>query len=227
MRILKIALAVLATAVAGFVGYWWFLTANLEQPTFTVIAEADDYELRRYDPFTVAETRVDGAFRNSGNVAFRRLAGYIFGRNTGSEEMAMTAPVITQGAPVGTTMEMTAPVISGPAEGGEGWTYQFVMERKFTLDTLPRPLDPAVQLREVPGRLMAARRFSGRWLEGHMREQEARLLDALRRDGVAVLGDVSLARYNDPFTPFFLRRNEVLVEVAAPNRVASTRSPAP
>ena len=116
-------------------------------------------------------------------------------------------------------MSMTVPVLSQRDDtraGDPGWTYQFVMERRYSLDTLPRPTDSRVELREVPARWVAARRFSGRWTGERIAGQEQALLEGLAADGIAPLGVPELARYNGPMTPWFMRRNEVLVEVAPP-----------
>ncbi len=184
----------------------------IEEPEYSVILAAGDYEVRRYEPYVIAEVDVTGSFRSAGNQAFRILAGYIFGKNRGAEEMAMTAPVQSTPPGAGVKMAMTAPVTSTPP-GAERHTYAFVMERKYSIDTLPRPIDERVRLREVPSRVVAARRFSGRWTEGNYEKHEAALLTALARDELVPHGAPILARYNGPMTPWFLRRNEVLVEV--------------
>ena len=174
----------------------------IEEPTFETIEVREGYEIRRYAPYLVAHTVVDQSSGNAGGEAFRRLFGYISGRNrgpesSGSQKIAMTAPVIT-----GAT--------SGNADGA---FYQFVMPASHTLDTLPVPDDPRVVLREVPARLVAVTRYSGRWTEANDREHEQALLRALERDGVVRRGEPVLARYDAPFTPWFVRRNEIMVEI--------------
>ena len=219
---LKTVLITLVVLIIGVIAAWSLWIRSLGQPNYSIVSKTDQYELRRYDAYLVAETSVSGHFEDSGNRAFRALAGYIFGRNTTDHEMAMTAPVVStqETSQSAEKMAMTAPVFSstveGPDDGTSGtplWRYQFVMERKYTLDTLPQPLDPSVVLKQVPERLIAARRFSGRWSADRFAEQETTLLKALRDDGVRHTGVVSLARYDDPFTLPFLRRNEVLIEI--------------
>ncbi len=207
MRATAIALVVLQTLVAS-------MAHALEEPAYTVEQQTDAYELRRYDPYLVAQTTVDGSFRSAGNEAFRILAGYIFGDNVPAQKMAMTAPVVSQTAREGAKMAMTAPVLSaGTRDGENAYVYQFVMERKYTMDTLPTPVDERVTLLEVPERLVAAHRFSGTWSEKRIAEHTDELLATLRADGYTVVGEPALARYNGPMTPWFLRRNEILVEV--------------
>lgn len=187
----------------------------LEEPSYVVVKEAADYEIRRYAPYLVAEVDVRGDFESAGNPAFRALAGYIFGDNQPAEKMRMTAPVESQRAATGIAMSMTAPVTSAEGPGDdETYTYAFVMERQYTLETLPRPLNPEIRIVERPERFVAARRYSGRWTRDNYRENEAALLRALAADGVSVVGPPVLARYDAPFKPFFLRRNEVLVDIA-------------
>lgn len=186
----------------------------LEEPSYVVVAKTADYEIRRYEPYLVAEVDVQGGFDTAGNQAFRKLAGYIFGDNQPAEKMRMTAPVESQRSQTGVAMNMTAPVTSvAGGAGDEVYTYAFVMERRYTMETLPEPLDPDIRIVMRPERFVAARRYSGRWTHDNYREQESALLAALAADGVRTTGSPMLARYDAPFKPFFLRRNEVLIDV--------------
>lgn len=169
-------------------------TVALEEPQFTVIEHFDDWELRQYAPYLVAETRVDGNLRQSGNGAFRILAGYIFGDNQPQQKMAMTAPVISE-------------------ERDNEYRYQFVMEQAYTLESLPVPNDARIELKAIPERLVAALKFSGTWNEGRINDLTTAFLEALDRAGYVPAAEPLLARYNPPLTPWFLRRNEILIEV--------------
>lgn len=200
------------------------LTCNLvmaiEEPGFTVVHETDEYEVRRYEPYIVAEVDVEGDFGSSGNRAFRILASYIFGDNVGSEKMQMTAPVESRlldqtdlnDTGDGTKMAMTAPVISSKNDD-KTYTYAFVMEGKYTMDTLPAPTNDQIRIIRQEPRVMAVREYSGRWTESSYRENETTLLRALTRDEVKPVGETVFARYNAPFTPWFMRRNEVMIEI--------------
>lgn len=168
-----------------------------EEPTFEVLAETEDYEVRRYDAYIVAEVDVDG--KSADNQGFRTLAGYIFGDNESSEKMQMTAPVESRDA--GKSDEIT---------------YGFVMESKYTLETLPTPNNERIRLLERPSRIVAVRQFSGRWSQENITKHEESLLKALADDGISLTGDVELARYDPPFKPWFLRRNEVMVPIRWP-----------
>ena len=189
-----------------------------EEPSYEVLARADEYEVRRYEPYLVAEVDVEGDFGEAGNKAFRLLAAYIFGENQTEERMSMTTPVESRPREEGVRMSMTAPVTSTKSAGDE-YTYAFVMERKYTMDTLPRPRDPRIRLEKRAARVMAVRRYSGRWTEENYLENEAKLMEALSADGRRPIGAPILARYNSPFTPWFLRRNEVMVEIEPPEAV--------
>lgn len=202
---------------------WATSAMAIEEPEYVVLYESDDYEIRRYAPYNVAETVVDGDFRSSGGRAFRILAGYIFGDNRQSEKMKMTAPVESRPADAGVRMNMTAPVTSAAADGeDDAYVYGFVMERRYDFDELPEPTDARVELRQVPARTMAVHRYSGFWSKSNYEQNEQELLDALEADDVNVIGRPLLARYNGPFTPFFMRRNEVLVEVEWPEQKATS-----
>jgi hypothetical protein len=186
----------------------------IEEPTYTLVSSTEEYEIRRYDSYIVAEIDVDGSMSQTGGTAFRALAGYIFGKNTASEKMNMTAPVETRQTEDGERMQMTAPVESRPAEGmPERQTYAFVMERKYTMETLPRPVDPRIRLVIRPERVMAVRKYTGGWSESRYAEERDALMSALDDGGVPTRGEPVLARYDGPMTPWFMRRNEVMVEL--------------
>ena len=107
---------------------------------------------------------------------------------------------------------MTAPV--NQEKMGEKWRITFMMPFQYTVETLPEPLDPRVQLTKVPGLLMAALSYSGTWSRARYEEKENRLKELIRQRGLKIVGEPVFARYNPPFMPWFLRRNEVLIPVA-------------
>jgi hypothetical protein len=183
----------------------------LEEASYRVIEKEKDFELREYDRYIVAETLVEGDFNEVGNEAFRRLFAYISGKNRRRQSIAMTAPVSQE--PDSVKIPMTAPV--NQERAGEKWRVAFVMPAGFTLETLPEPLDGKVALRMIPKRLMAARRYSGTWSRSRYEEKKSELEGWIERRGVKPAGEPVLARYNPPFTPWFLRRNEVLIPVEA------------
>lgn len=187
----------------------------IEEPTYEVVRAYPDFEIRRYAPVLVAQTRIEGVpFAEAGNRAFGILAGYIFGKNKGAKKIEMTAPVTqTAAASEGERIAMTAPVMQAADPSG-ATVVQFAMPAQWTLATLPEPVDPRVELREVPARTVAAIRYSGTWSAARYEEHLAKLREALAREGLAARGEPVWARYNGPTTPWFMRRNEVLLEVA-------------
>ena len=180
-----------------------------EQAKYEVLERDGDIELRRYAPQVVAETLVEGDFNEVGNQGVRRLAAYIFGENRSRGSIAMTAPV-TQ-AQDSEKIPMTAPV--NQERVADRWRITFVMPEQYTLETLPEPLDSRIQIRPEDGRVMAALSYSGTWSWKRYQKREERLRTWIAQRRLRVLGEPVFARYDPPFKPWFLRRNEVLIPV--------------
>lgn len=180
-------------------------TQATEEPEYQVVQQLGDVELRAYPPLVVAEVLLQGAADSVGNQAFPILAGYIFGKNKGERKLAMTAPVTQVATP--TQLAMTAPVTQSPT--GSGFAVQFVLPRGTTLATAPVPLDERVQLREMPARRLAVIRYSGFWSDANYNEHLLKLQQALKAADLRWAGEPVYARYNPPYTPWFLRRNEI------------------
>ena len=187
-----------------------YFSSRVGQAEYSVIKKSKDYEIREYPSHIIAQTTVEGSYREAMNMGFRIIAGYIFGGNTKKESIAMTAPVKEQKF-VSEKIAMTAPVET--QRSGHGVVMRFMMPSQYTVETLPKPNDPRVLIRQVPGRTMAAIRFSGRWGEERFEERTEELLTWLQERHILVVGTPVVARYNPPWTPGFLRRNEVLVEI--------------
>jgi hypothetical protein len=219
---MMLILGALALVVAGAALWGPVVSSTVEQPAYVVESVDGAIEIRRYAPMIVAEVDMPGEREAAINAGFRSIAGYIFGANvprrgtgaagSGGEKIAMTAPVLQQGAVESETIAMTAPVL----QQGDGitWTVRFVMPARYTLDTLPRPTDPAVRLREMPGKRYAAIRFSGLNTPEALAARTDELAAALRARGLVPASAPLYAFYNPPWTLPFLRRNEVMVEVA-------------
>jgi hypothetical protein len=177
-----------------------------QEPGYQIVrALGESIEVRHYAAYTVAQVVVAGPAGEAGNQAFPILAGYIFGQNRGERKLAMTTPV-TQAA-VPTKLAMTAPVTQSAASGG--FLVQFVLPQGVTLATAPEPLDARIQLRDVPPSQLAVIRYSGFWSESNYNEHLARLQAALAAAELAWTGEAVYSRYNPPFTPWFMRRNEI------------------
>jgi hypothetical protein len=182
----------------------------LEEPRHEVVGSTLDFELRQYPAYAVVETATDGDPDAARSAAFERLFKYISGNNRAQQKIEMTIPVVVQ--PAGEKIEMTASVVTRPAEAS-GTLMQFVLPSRFDASTAPEPIDPEIRIRDVAAQSIAARRYSGRPSESNYRENEAKLLASLKDAGLVPTDVPRFAVYNPPFTPWFLRRNEVLVPV--------------
>jgi len=167
----------------------------VEEAKYEVIRKLEKAEIRLYERLVIA--RVDGYGDRGFNLLFR----FIQGHNKQKSKVAMTAPVVSE------RIEMTAPVIS------ETGSMAFFMPDAYTLETTPEPLDERVKILEVQERHVAALRFSGRYSESIFESRSKELLDELTEVGIKTKGSVFALRYSGPYTPWFMRRNEVAVEV--------------
>jgi len=186
-----------------------------EEPEYKVLKKYDQFEIREYSAYLVAETEVSSTFQDAGNIAFRILFDYISGNNVKQEKIKMTAPVHQKNTEdSGEKIEMTAPVSQKKALKQDGsYILSFVVPSKYTLETVPVPKDDRVSIREIPTEIMAVRRYSGSWKEKNYRRNETILMEALEKNDLEILSDPVSARYNPPFWPPFLKRNEVMAEI--------------
>lgn len=205
-------------AIIVFWSAWGFFGSRVEQADYTVTKKMNGYEIREYPEHIVAQTTVRGSYGTSMGSGFSIVAGYIFGGNTKKESIAMTAPVVAEkveGQNVSENIAMTAPVVA--TSEGDSQTISFGMPRSYTLDTLPTPNDPRVQIVMIPAKKYAVMQFSGYRSDARIKEKQEALRSALARDGVATEGSMAYAGYNAPWTPPWMTRNEVLVEIIAPS----------
>jgi len=189
---------------------WGYFSSRVENTQYSVIESKKEYEVRLYPSHIVAQTTVKGSYKEALNEGFRIVAGYIFGGNTKKESIAMTAPVVEK-KPVSESIAMTAPVMANIE--GESHTIAFGMPKNYTLETLPTPNDQRVKIETVNEKKMAAIRFSWMRTDARVQSKKQELLDALKKDNVLVIGEPQYAGYNAPWTPPWMMRNEVLVEV--------------
>lgn len=196
-----------ATQVAGAAGSIVGIRQGTEEPSFTVERTVGDVEIRRYGDRIAAETTIDADEERARNEGFRRLAGYIFGGNTGKTKIAMTAPVAQQSSE---KIAMTAPVAAQRGTGGQ-WVIRFFMPSEYTMDALPTPKDDRVRLVTVPGERVAVLRYSGAYDTKAVEVRTAELLRTLRDNGIETAGEPMSWFYDPPWTVPFLRRNEAVV----------------
>lgn len=184
---------------------------SYQQPDYEVLYTDGDVEYRQYDSYLVSETVIENArdADAASSEGFRRLFRYITGANQSRSRISMKVRVAQAESE---KIAMTVPVQQSATEAG--WRVSFVMPADYTLETAPQPTDSRIYVREVPGRLMAVRRFAGRWTERNYVANEAALLAEIEEAGVEPNGVIERAAYNAPFSLPFLRRNEVMVPVA-------------
>jgi len=184
----------------------------VEEPAFKSITRDGDIEIRDYPALLAAEAQVEGKRETAINEGFRLIADYIFGNNRQKAKVAMTAPV-TQSASGGQKIAMTAPVTQ--SGNGETWTVRFIMPSRYTMATLPEPNNPKVKLVAIAPQRFAVIRFSGLAGETDIATKTQALTAWIKAKQLTVQGEATLARYDPPWTLWFLRRNELMIPIAA------------
>jgi effector-binding domain-containing protein len=169
----------------------------VETARYEVTRRVEDMEIRSYNKLILAT--VSGI---DGDDPFDILIKYISGNNKGRNKISMTTPVITP-----ERIEMTTPVIN------KADSMSFVIPSKYTTENVPEPNDLRVKVHEEPARKLAVIRFRGYAGEKSVEKHTSRLLSALAQNGIEIVGQPVLMRYNPPWTPGFMRRNEVGVEI--------------
>ncbi|NDF12568.1 MAG: heme-binding protein [Proteobacteria bacterium] len=188
---------------------WGPIVSNVEQAKYDVVESKGNIQIRDYTPMIVAEAEVSGEREESINKGFRIIADYIFGNNVPKQNVAMTAPVIQQPSE---KIAMTAPVTQEGARNS--WKVRFVMPANYTLDTLPKPNNDAVRIKKIPDKRFVVIRFSGMAGEDSLKEHTNALNTFITDKKLTALSQPTYAFFNPPWTLPFLRRNEVMIEIA-------------
>ncbi|MFW5956287.1 MAG: SOUL family heme-binding protein [Halorhabdus sp.] len=191
--------------LAGWIGWGLYSGRSVDSVPYERETSVDGVEIRRYPQLVLAETTA-----NDQITAFRRLFRYISGANESQREIEMTTPVQTRG---GTSIAMTAPVLSD-SRGGEQMRMAFYLPAEYDPETAPVPTDATVRLVVEPPTTVAVTEFSWYAPERRVDRLERKLLATLERAGIEQQGEPYLLRYDDPWTPPFMRHNEVAVEIA-------------
>ncbi len=178
-----------------------FLASNamaIEEPAYRSLISEPPFEHRAYSDYVIAETDIAGDFDAASTKGFRRVAAYIFGENSlpngENKKIAMTAPVTVEEKP-------------------SGWRLQFVMPDGENLESLPKPKNAEIRLKKVPEHQMAVIRFSGWTTKTAIDEQTEKLKAWINAKKLKPVGSPQVARYNDPFTLPWRRRNEIMIPV--------------
>jgi hypothetical protein len=214
MRIVRLIVVAALAVGAAFLAWSNLFMPKTPEPPFQVVETSGNFEVRTYPAMIAAEVEVEGERAPAIREAFRMLAGYISGDNAPSKKIEMTAPVTQQ---PGERIAMTAPVTQQQVAGhGVFWKVRFIMSEGSKLDTLPKPNNARVKLVDVPAQRVAAIRFSGWWSSSNLGEHREKLLKLVAEKNLKAEGTVTFAFYSPPSTLPFWRRNEVMVQLAAP-----------
>jgi hypothetical protein len=189
-----------------------------EEQKYTVERKFPKFEVRRYEACVLADVKVSADFQAAGSIAFRSLIGYISGSNEPNTKIAMTSPVIQESKSENssTKIAMTSPVIQESSNDLQ--IVSFVMPAGMTLNDLPLPTNSKVSLRQMPEQLVAISRFTGRWTESGYERQLTQLRQQLIQNGMTEISPPRYARFDPPWTPSFLRRNEIQIPIATPTQ---------
>ncbi|MCF7824688.1 MAG: heme-binding protein [Candidatus Marinimicrobia bacterium] len=183
----------------------------IEEAKYSVVQKDGQFEIRDYESYLLAEIDIEGSMEGASSMAFRPLFNYISGANRSQSKVAMTSPVSQEMA--NQKIKMTTPVSQEQNQGS--WAISFMMPDHFTLETIPVPEDKRVRIREVPGRRVATIRYSGFWDEKGYSRHKTKLESWIAAQGLEPAGPAIWARFNAPYTPWFLRRNEVQIPVVS------------
>jgi hypothetical protein len=197
-----VLLTVAIVAVAGE-------AMSIEKLSYQTVEQDGPFELRVIESHVVAETFVEGRFEDVGSVGFRRLVAFIGGSNQTQTKISMAAPVVQEVA--SEKISMTAPV--GQEKVGDQYRITFLMPSKYTIESLPQPTDERIRFRVEPEHLVAVVRYSGFWSRSRYADHERKLRDWIQQRGLESSNEAVWARYDPPFMPWFLRRNEIRVRV--------------
>ncbi len=180
-----------------------------EHTKYTVFLTENEFEIRDYESHILAESIVDGDFDDAGERAFNRLFWFISGDNLPCEKQARAMPLSLRSK--SEKIKMTSPVILHDGDGS--WTVSFMMPTSYSLENLPQPADYGITVREVPARRMAIVRYSSCWSLKSYLKNRLTLENWIEKVGLITLGDPVWARYSEPYTPWFWRRNEVMIPI--------------
>lgn len=209
-QLTKTVVGAAGVVLAGWIGWGIYATRSAESVPYERLRTLDGVELREYPQTVLVETMAPDQ-----RTAFRRLFAYISGDNEAAESISMTTPVETQ---AGESVAMTAPVRSESAAGTDDEVrISFYLPSEYSPETAPIPTDPTVRLVTEPAKRVAVKRFSWYAPDWRVSRQTQRLLSTVEKEGVDPAGEPYLLRYNDPWTPPFMRRNEVAVAVVTDN----------
>lgn len=183
--------------------------SKVEHPKYQIISNNGNFQIREYSPMIIAEVELQAVRKQAISEGFKLLAAYIFGDNIKQEKIPMTAPVQQNSSE---KIPMTAPVQQ--QKEGESWKVSFVMPSRHSMNSLPKPNDNRVQLKEVPSQKFIVIQFSGLNSQSNIDTHQSHLIKHIQENKIKIIGSPKYAFYNPPWTLPFLRRNEIMLEIA-------------
>ena len=184
------------------------IMSNVEVPAYKILKKEQNIEIRQYPPLIIAEVKTAGSRQASIGDGFRILADFIFGNNEGEKQLSMNGPVTQQ---EGIKIAMTAPVQQEKTD--TEWAISFIMPSKFSIDTIPNPINDRIKIIQIPSKRYAVITFSGRSTEANLTKHTNELEIYMNGSSYSKVGNAKYAFYNPPWTLPFLRRNEVQFEI--------------
>ncbi len=200
-----VGLALLGASAWGIMKVFF----NYEQANYQVAVSEGKFEIRDYAPMIVAQGEFIGQRNEAIDKGFMVVASYIFGKNISEKKIDMTTPVMQQSSE---KIPMTVPIMQAKGQNNS-WTLSFVMPSEYTLQTLPVPNNPDIKLKEIPAKRFAVIRFSGMWTQSNLTKRTLELETFLKSKQLVTLSSPVYAFFNPPWTPWFLRRNEIMIEI--------------
>ena len=168
----------------------------IETPKHTLVKKENGFEIRQYDSMIIATTSVRNDFSDAASTGFRRIASYIFGGNSASM-----------------SIEMTAPVLTNTPDPEDIYEIQFVMPSEHSMEDLPQPNSQNVILKKVNLGKTAVLRFGGWATKDKASHYQNKLSDLLAANGYTVNGTFMVAQYNSPWAIPPFRKNEIIVQI--------------
>ena len=184
------------------------IMSNVEVPAYKILKKEQNIEIRQYPPLIIAEVKTAGSRQASIGDGFRILADFIFGNNEGEKQLSMNGPITQQ---EGIKIAMTAPVQQEKTD--TEWAISFIMPSKFSIDTIPNPINDRIKIIQIPSKRYAVITFSGRSTEANLTKHTNELEIYMNGSSYSKVGNAKYAFYNPPWTLPFLRRNEVQFEI--------------
>jgi hypothetical protein len=110
---------------------------------------------------------------------------------------------------------MTAPVLQVPVKSNL-WKVSFVMPSGSDISSLPIAKNSEVVIKQLPQSFYACLKFTGNFSEIKLEKNLKLLKNALIRESITEIdfdNNWRSARFDPPFKPPFLKRNEVQIPV--------------